>query len=78
MAKIMNMTGSSSTVRPFSEDPVHDIFHSVLIFTTTVDLLLQLYTMYIIWRVSTPQIKTYRYFMLFSVVSSGDGKCCDC
>lgn len=58
----------ASEVIPFYKNSAHGIFHQVLMIVTTVDVILHLYCTYLIVRVSTPPMRQYRRFMLFSAV----------
>lgn len=56
----------------FADDPRHEVFHNILLAVTALDLLMQLYTVYLIMRVSATQMNRYRYFLLFSTVCRSD------
>lgn len=64
----LNSSLMASDVVPFYKNPAHDVFQQVLLILTTVDVILHLYCTYLIVRVSTPPMRQYRRFMLFSAV----------
>ncbi|KAH7718175.1 hypothetical protein AAVH_14378 [Aphelenchoides avenae] len=50
----------------YATHPAHEVFHVILTVVTSVNLLLQVYTFYLVLRVARTQLNEYRYFMMLS------------
>ncbi|KAH7718173.1 hypothetical protein AAVH_14376, partial [Aphelenchoides avenae] len=50
----------------YATHPAHEIFHVILTVITTINLVLQAYTFYLMMRVARTQLNEYRYFMMLS------------
>ncbi|KAH7712538.1 hypothetical protein AAVH_20139 [Aphelenchoides avenae] len=50
----------------YATHPAHEIFHIILTVVTTISLILQVYTFYLMLRVARTQLNEYRYFMMLS------------
>ncbi|KAH7680532.1 hypothetical protein AAVH_41093 [Aphelenchoides avenae] len=52
----------------YATHPAHAVFHAIMLAVSIVDLLLQAYTVHLMCRVATKQLREYRYFMMLCTV----------
>ena len=52
----------------YATQPAHAVFHAIMLGVSIVDLLLQAYTVHLMLRVATKQLREYRYFMMLYTV----------
>ncbi|KAH7711505.1 hypothetical protein AAVH_21196 [Aphelenchoides avenae] len=52
----------------YATHPAHAVFHGITLGVSVVDLLLQAYTVNLMWRVAAKQLREYRYFMMLCTV----------
>lgn len=60
----------------FATHPAHAVFHEVLAAVCVVDLVIQVYTFYLMLRVATKQLSEYRFFMMLCTVGTGSRAGC--
>lgn len=60
--------GPPRTGGSYAAHPAHAVFHWILFAVSVVDVALHAYTLYLMLRVATKQLKEYRLFLALSAV----------